>query len=83
MNTMHAGKNRSITCVLVLAAANMAFSCQQNCFIPFLGCRSAIYSTMGMIACSQPLAVRAGQTFLANGGNAAVGTLYRVGSFIQ
>ncbi|KAJ6016409.1 gamma-glutamyltranspeptidase family protein [Penicillium herquei] len=49
----------------------MAFPFHQSPFTPFLGRRSAIYSTSGMIACSQHLAARAGQTILENGGNAA------------
>ena len=35
--------------------------------------RSVVYSTKGMVACSQPLAVQAGLQILREGGNAAVG----------
>ncbi|KAJ0417252.1 hypothetical protein BJY00DRAFT_289861 [Aspergillus carlsbadensis] len=53
----------------------MSFPFQRTPFSPFLGRRSGVYSTGGMIACSQPLAGTAGQTILAKGGNAAVSTL--------
>ncbi|KAJ5929223.1 gamma-glutamyltranspeptidase family protein [Penicillium verhagenii] len=49
----------------------MAHPFHRSPFTPFLGRRSAIYSTSGMIACSQPLAARAGQMILEQGGNAA------------
>lgn len=38
---------------------------------PFISRRSVVYSTDGMVACSQPLAAEAGQRILRMGGNAA------------
>ena len=40
-------------------------------FISFPSRRSVVYSTQGMVACSQPLASEAGQRILRDGGNAA------------
>ena len=40
-------------------------------FISFSSRRSVVHSTNGMVACTQPLAARAGQEILSNGGNAA------------
>ena len=40
-------------------------------FITFPSRRSVVHSTNGMVACSQPLAARAGQQILSDGGNAA------------
>ena len=40
-------------------------------FISFPSRRSVVHSTNGIVACTQPLAARAGQTILQNGGNAA------------
>ena len=40
-------------------------------FITFPSRRSVVHSTNGMVVCSQPLAARAGQQILSDGGNAA------------
>ena len=40
-------------------------------FISFPSRRSVVHSTNGMVACTQPLAARAGQRILRDGGNAA------------
>ncbi|KAI1609753.1 gamma-glutamyltransferase [Exophiala viscosa] len=40
-------------------------------FARFPARRSAVHSTKGMVACTQPLAAQAGQKILAQGGNAA------------
>lgn len=40
-------------------------------FISFPSRRSVVHSTNGMVACTQPLAARAGQQILSDGGNAA------------
>lgn len=40
-------------------------------FLPFPSRRSTVHSTRGIIACTQPLAARAGQKVLDAGGNAA------------
>lgn len=40
-------------------------------FVTFPSRRSVVHGTNGMVACTQPLAARAGQTILEQGGNAA------------
>ncbi|KAF6255728.1 gamma-glutamyltranspeptidase [Scenedesmus sp. NREL 46B-D3] len=42
-----------------------------NVSIPYMSRRSPVYSTKGMVACSQPLAAQAGLRVLQAGGNAA------------
>ncbi|KAL4948731.1 nucleophile aminohydrolase [Aspergillus filifer] len=44
---------------------------QRAQFTRYLGRRSVVYGLNGMVACSQPLAARAGQEVLAQGGNSA------------
>ncbi|KIW97226.1 gamma-glutamyltransferase [Cladophialophora bantiana CBS 173.52] len=48
-----------------------AFQSSDKPFERFPARRSAVHSTKGMVACSQPLAAQAGQTILGLGGNAA------------
>lgn len=43
-------------------------------FARFQSRRSAVHSTNGIVACSQPLAAQAGLKILRDGGNAAVGS---------
>lgn len=40
-------------------------------FVSFPSRRSVVHSTEGIVACTQPLAARAGQRILSDGGNAA------------
>ena len=47
-------------------------------FMRYPSRRSVVYSTHGMVACTQPLAAQAGIRVLREGGNAAVGVLLRI-----
>lgn len=58
------------TLAMPLNAATI-FPCSDPEFISFPSRRSVVHSTEGIVACTQPLAARAGQMILRDGGNAA------------
>ena len=51
-------------------------------FIPFASRRSVVYSTQGIIACTQPLAAQCGLKVLRAGGNAAVRTTLTINALL-
>lgn len=55
-----------------MLSAKAIYPMVEPSFADFASRRSAVHSTNGIVACTQPLAAAAGQRILREGGNAAV-----------